>query len=75
MNILNNIIKFLKWLVICIIEVFINICSFLAILIWVIYALNAFYYFTSEIFNFYIPSHTKTCYLLGKFEYCTGNNN
>jgi hypothetical protein len=73
MNFINDIIKILKWLVIGMIEVFINICSFLAIAIWVIYGLNVFYYFTTEIFNYYIPSHTKTCYLLFDIEYCTDN--
>lgn len=67
------IIKFLKWLLINIIEMFINLCTFLAIIVWTLYLLNVVYFFTSHIFNYFIPSHTKTCYMLGNFEYCSNN--
>ena len=71
---LNFIFEILKWSLISIIELFINLCTVLAILVWTLYILNLTYLVANEIFNYYIPSYTKTCYLLFNLEYCNNNN-
>ena len=67
------IFEILKWTLIGIIELFINLCTILTILVWVIYILNFIYFAISELVNYYIPNHTKTCYLLFNSEYCINN--
>ena len=69
------IFEILKWTLISIIELFINLCTVLAILIWTLYIFNIIYLVGNEIFNLCIPNHTKTCYLLFNIEYCVNNNN
>jgi hypothetical protein len=67
------IFEILKWTLIGIIELFINLCTILATVIWIIYVINFIYFAISQLINYYIPNHTKTCYVLFKTEYCINN--
>ena len=67
------ILEVLKWSIISLLEIFINLCTILAGLVWVLYILNFLIYILTELFNYYIPTHTKTCYKIFDVEYCTNN--
>ena len=68
------IFEMLQWGLIGLIELIINLCTIIASIIWFIYVLNVISIAVTELFNYYVPSHVKTCYLIFNIEYCINNN-